>query len=94
MSEVRACARCRFALRFVAKGQIQSQLQCRWGPPAMIAIPVRATHPGQVSMQMIPFARPVPEVYWCHQFIPLPEGESVPTESENVQNVAEPVKLP
>lgn len=85
---IRACARCRFALKFIPPGQIQGQLQCRWGPPATLVLPGRQQQPGQLAMTITPWVTNVPDTHWCHQFIPLPEGESVPIESGNVQNAS------
>jgi hypothetical protein len=84
---VRACSRCVHALKFVMRGQIQPQLQCRWGPPAVLVLP-KAAGPGQIAVSITPFARPVPDDYWCRQFAPLADNETVPIESQNVQNVS------
>jgi hypothetical protein len=83
---IRACARCRFAVKFVPAGQIQSQLQCRWGPPAVLVLPAPPKVPGQMSLNIVAMPPPLPDTHWCHQFIPLPEGSSLPIESQNVQN--------
>lgn len=85
---IRACGRCRFAIKFVPPGQIQSQLQCRRAPPSVIVLPTPGKRPGEVGMTIMAFAPPIPENYWCHEFIPLAEGQTLPTESGNVQNAA------
>lgn len=85
-TEVRACGRCRFAIKYVPAGQIQSQLQCRRGPPAVIVLPLQNVKTGQLTWNIQSFPPPLPENHWCYEYIPLPEGQSLPIESGNVQN--------
>lgn len=68
MSQEKACANCRYAVKYVPAGQITGHLQCRWGPPAVIVMMAPGRMAGEVSQNVISVAPPLPGDYWCHQY--------------------------
>jgi len=79
----RACGRCVFCVEFIRKGEIKGSLQCRKGPPSVVAIPAGRDANGNPRLSLMSVPPPVPENHWCYEFRELLLGESRDVMSEN-----------
>jgi len=89
-----ACRNCAYAVKVTPAGQLQSQLQCWWGPPQVIVVLQtvastafeRIRYPSPTVTTFVPqlIRPPVPEGLYCGQHDRRPAGLAVREVSQNV----------